>query len=43
MSDGCEKTLIEKLQDELGVAAGTALALEIHKYLNRLGDTNGDL
>lgn len=40
MTDGCEKTLIEKLQDELGVTAGTALAFEIHKYLNRLGDTN---
>lgn len=40
MSDGREKTLIEQLENELGVYAGTALAEEVRLYLTRLGETN---
>jgi hypothetical protein len=40
MSDGREKTLIEQLESELGVHAGTALAEEVRLYLTRLGETN---
>jgi hypothetical protein len=42
MSDGREKTLIEQLENELGVHAGTALAEEVRLYITRLGET-GDL
>lgn len=38
MSD--EKRLIEKLEQALGVHAGTALAEEVRLYLTRLGETN---
>ena len=40
MSCGEEKTIIELLEQTLGVAAGTALAEEIRHYLGRLGETN---
>jgi hypothetical protein len=40
MSDGREKTLIEQLENELGVHAGTALAEEVRLYLTRLNETN---
>lgn len=39
MSEGQEKTLIEQLENELGVHAGTALAGEMRLYLTRLGET----
>lgn len=40
MSDGREKTLIEQLENELGVHAGTALAKEMRLYLTRLNETD---
>jgi len=40
MSDGRGKTLIEQLESELGVHAGTALAEEVRLYLTRLNETN---
>ena len=40
MSGGEEKTIIELLEQTLGVAAGKALAEEIRHYLGRLGETN---
>lgn len=40
MSDKRETTLIGQLERELGVASGTALALEMREYLVKLGETN---
>ncbi len=40
MSDTSETTLIGQMEQALGVASGTALALEMRVYLVKLGETN---